>query len=745
MASEINPLKEWQRHLAVVGFLALWCIFFFWPVLTFDQEQRLYFPAGDFSDQFYLFTLYASQRIKAGELPLWNPYTLSGHPFIADVQSAVFYPLRLLTIFLSGPGRFPFHALELEAIFHFFLGSLFTYFFVFRILRSRIPALVSAIVFAYGGYLTSYPPLQLAILEVDIWLPLILLILDRAWEKFEKEKARFPFALAGIIFGISILAGHPQSSMYVFYTSLLYFLFRGYRHARWQESGGLLAIFLTTGFGLSAAQIIPSIEYLSLSTRAQTTYEQVAHGFLPEEFIQLLLPESLTVWSPMYVGILPLLLGIWGVVQRPNRWPLFWAGLAIASLFLSLGENFFLYRLFYVAVPGFSMFRGQERAIFLFSFSIAVLAGYGTASLLPSQIVSAEERVKAFLRLALLAVAEGLFLLGVILYTSLREDFSTNSILDGELRGGLVLLLFFALSTAFIWTRGRSPIPISSFTALVLAFILLDLFLVNSTNNLMSTNPEDNYRLRAWIEPILAEQGLFRVDNWAGGARNYGVAYALQEISGSSPLRLQRYRSLLSLPRERIWQLLSVKYVRASTPTLEMESEIVHQEFRTNGEFFLHRLATPTPRAYVTYEVAVMSDRKALRVLSDPQWDIQSTVILAEESPFPALDSPIAGHMANITLYEPEKIVIEADARANGFLILSEIFYPGWRATVDGIGAKIYRANYTLHAIPLTPGKHTVEMVYDPPSVKMGISISLLTLAAFLVAGTTYWRRNICG
>lgn len=176
--------KEWAKRfasdIAVIVLLLVLCPLFFWPIITPNDLNRASFPKGDFSEHYYAFAFYKASELTAGRLPLWNPYVYGGHPFLADPQSAIFYPPGLLTVLIAGPRGFPLIALEGEAILHFFLASLFTYLFARRILRSRLGSLIAAIVFTYGGYLTAYPSLQLSILEVDIWLPLILLFIDLA-------------------------------------------------------------------------------------------------------------------------------------------------------------------------------------------------------------------------------------------------------------------------------------------------------------------------------------------------------------------------------------------------------------------------------------------------------------------------------------------------------------------------------------------------------------------------------------
>lgn len=176
-----NRKPEIINDLAALAFIAALVLLFFWRIITPRLEDRAVFPPGDFTDQFWTFRMYAARAFAQGRLPLWSENFNSGHPFLADVQSAIFYPVSLiytLGIVVLRGGEFKLLDLEVEAILHFILAGAFTYLFARRLLGSRVAALVSALTFTFGGYLTSYPPQQLAILETATWLPLALLFLD---------------------------------------------------------------------------------------------------------------------------------------------------------------------------------------------------------------------------------------------------------------------------------------------------------------------------------------------------------------------------------------------------------------------------------------------------------------------------------------------------------------------------------------------------------------------------------------
>jgi len=656
--------------------LVAWALFF-WPILT---AQRA-FPPGDFYDQFYAFARFELAELAAGRLPLWNPYTFSGHPFLADIQSAIFYPPSLLTVAAGLRLGFSPYNLELEAVAHFFLASLFTYLLGRRLFNSNFAALVAALTFTYGGYLTGYPPLQLAILETGIWLPLVLLLLDLSVER----RALVGFMAAGLVLGIAFLAGHPQTAMYMVYTAVIYLVCQSVSpklslstllHSCKGEAGGgwdawlknplsFLAIFLATALGAAAVQLLPSAEFTRLSVRAETTYEMVSGGFPLKDIVQIVRPGMVSHFSPLYVGLLPLLLALVALVVRRERRVFAWGAFALVALLLSLGGNAFLYPIFYRLVPGFALFRSQERAAFLFSFAMAILAGYGATWL-----------------------------------TARLASWRWSTVLQSAL----------------------------------LVMIYLDLFVTNSALNAYPAQPHDLVYTSPLVQTLQSDPDVFRVHNewrWPG---NYGDVYDLEDTWGASPLRLARYDTFVTrLPEVRVWNLLNVKYVLTYRQSLGPGAELLGQEPARPGgpdshPTYLHRIKAPNPRVYIVHQAEVIpEDTAALTRLRAAEFNPQATAILAEPAPLDLPGRPLMDSGAGIVEREPRRLVVNARLVANGLLMLSELDYPGWRATVDGQPAPILRADVILRAVPLTAGTHRVEMVFDPPSVKWGMWLSAAT------------------
>ncbi|MBI2845513.1 MAG: YfhO family protein, partial [Chloroflexi bacterium] len=158
-----------------------------------------------------------------------------------------------------------------------------------------------------------------------------------------------------------------------------------------------------------------------------------------------------------------------------------------------------------------------------------------------------------------------------------------------------------------------------------------------------------------------------------------------------------------------------------------------------SGEVKIYEKLDLLPRAFIVHDAIALPDEEvALRALADPSFSPEAEVVLIGEQESVSYGEGSANEGVTILEYQPERIVIQARIEAPGYLVLSDAYFPGWRAEVDGRGAEILRANYYFRAVFLEPGEHIVEFVYDPPLFKLGAAISIATL--FLVA-ILFWRN----
>src|SRR5690606_30913032 len=233
------------------------------------------FPDGDFTHHFLPFSLFLQDEVLAGRLPLWNPFTYGGHPFLADVQAAIFYPISNILLGVTLPWTAPgarLYFLQIEANAQIALGGWFTFLLVRKLTARTDAALLAGMTFAFSGYLTGYPPVQLAVLRTAIWLPLILWLLLRA---VEAPRTWSRWIAAGVALAVGLLAGHWQAALDVLYASAAWWIVllilrrselttdRGWMPAL----GGTVTMGLVA-LGLSAPQLLPSIEFVQLSVRA---------------------------------------------------------------------------------------------------------------------------------------------------------------------------------------------------------------------------------------------------------------------------------------------------------------------------------------------------------------------------------------------------------------------------------------------------------------------------------------------
>jgi len=726
----------WTRRDALAAAaLAAAPFAFLWPLFVPGAAGRR-FVSGDFVDQFYAFAAYETRSFAAGALPLWNPFAYAGGPFWADVQAAVAYPPSLAVVLLSAAlfGHLPFRALELEAVGHLALAAVLTYAFARHVLGTRAGALVAATAFGLGGYLTGYPPLQLAVLETVAWLPLALLGADLLAARLDGARETAPdvpdgnrrrgllvaAAVLALGVGLAVLAGHPQSALYLLYVTAAWFAWRARpwgraRAGRWLPFLGALAL----GAGLSAAGWLPALALVGLSGRATADYATLAHGFPPRELAGAVLP-GITLWSPIYVGVLALLFALsaaWtALTGDTGGHERFWAGLAVAGLVLALGGRTILFDLAYLLAPGFDLFRGQERAALVVSFALAMLAGAGTEAWL------AGER-DAGRRLASGAVA--LAALGLVLVLAAQPALRPAALRLTFLAGGASLL-------AAVRASGRASGRLLA--GLAIGLVALDLYLAGAATNL-TASPPDELRTSPFVAALTL--GAQRVANEDRLPPNIGVLHGFEATSGASPLRLRTFERLAGGLAERpvrLWDLLAVSHVL----TWRDELGIPAVAYLTAGEgearTVLHALDTVAPYVWRAPRAERVTDDEALARLRDPEFNPLATVLL-DDGP----EAPVDGTAGDVESRgrSAGEVVAATTGLGPGWLVFSEMHYPGWRATVDGLPAEIRRADVALMAVAVPAGEHEVRLAFHAPLVTAGIGVSLVS--ALAVVGLLAW------
>lgn len=558
--------------IVFVMFLLLLAGIFFWKVILFPD--RLIYVAyhymgvtgiSDIWNSWYPGRFFMDSLLEKGNLPLWLPYSLSGEPFIANPQTAVFYPLNII-LFSIFPANLAF---GYGVLLHVFLAGFFMYLLVRYIGLDKVSSLISAIVFMLGSFLINHTA-NYAMITTIVWLPLIFLLFSIALDK----QSLFWGLTTAIFLSLQFLAGQTQFFLYTVFALGLYLLFRSFlvlketnwnfRDRKYPNYFSIFVLVLTVCVLLSAIQLFPSLELSKYTTRADWSYDGATSyaSLPPQHIITFLLPGffgnpfSGNYWGEagselaLYLGIFPLILVLFAVAfKRNNRYVLFFSVLALLSLLFALGKYTPFYWLLWKFIPGFNQFRVPGRFLLLFAFSTSILSGFGFSFLTGN--ITSKEKEKIWKAIKILG-ALILLLTGIIIVAHVggeriiqfgekmvtqeyykmitQEDYNRSPTLPLEhylqkvnliystiVEDMLILLALSIVTGAVIALRIKEKMPLKYFNILVILFILSNLWFYNISFN-DSKDPKKIYREPESVTFIKKDpginQGIYRFYNY---------------------------------------------------------------------------------------------------------------------------------------------------------------------------------------------------------------------------------------
>lgn len=724
--------------------VAAWPVLLLWALCLLDYGRLVlpgpwppqYIALSDLSRQFYPFQRFVAQRLAAGQLPTWNPYLYAGHPQLADPQTAVFSPLGLLINLTAGHVDLSYLALEWRAVLDYMLAALFAYLFFQRLTRSTLGGTVGALCFTFGGFLSSYPLPQLPVLETALWLPLVLYCLDRALASPCHGAAWA--AATGLAGGALALAGHAQTAMLAAYTVAAYAMYRtAVQRPPWPALLGRALLAAVIAGGIASAQLLPTLAFAAESTRAHLSFAEAGGGYDAHDFLELLFPGGI-FQRTYYIGILPLALAGLAATRRPGR---FWLGLFLVAAIVALGANTPLFRLLYLAGPGFAAFRDQERAAAVAAFACCALAAQGASLVLgwTRERPHSDGLAGNDIRVGALAVLVALpaLLAAVLLWPQGSTPGGSVQAMPRQLNVLTAGLL--AVSAGAILTLARRR----RFTARVLGALIL---LVAATNllaaganlNRADSRPGVPANLAATLRWIAAQPGPFRIGNSSDNAvtNNLGTEFRVSGPFGDSPIETRRVASLIAgAGGYRVWQLFNVKYVVTRRPP-GAGFTAVHRE----GNLITYAMQYGLPPAWAVRDIRpATSAQQALQLTTGLQQP-GSTVVL-EGTP----TLTIGGSGTPLSQQEtwqrraPGDLALTATTSNNAVLVVSEPYVRGWTATLDGRPTPLYPADAALMALALPAGTHTIALQYHQPGLEAGLILAALAL--LLALATFAWQR----
>lgn len=762
-----------------------------WAALTYALcALSLAYPAlaGRFlvnanSDQYkagYAFREFAASYFKAhGGFPQWNPYLFGGMPYVAAMHGDIFYPTFLLRLVLPTDV-----AMTWGMILHFFLCGLATYWFLRHAARlSFFGALVGGVAYMMGGFVSSLLSAgHDGKLFVSALFPLTLLVLT--WGV--RDGRKWAWGVLALATGLAVLTPHPQLLQYLLLGAAAWALFLAFGGVGAERLANIIAVrrlalalgAVVLGALIGAIQYLPVREYVSWSPRAGgMDYASATQFSFPlEELINTYLPQfsgilssywgrNLIHFHSEYVGAGVLVLAGaafgagWTGARKRLLW--FWTAFAAVTLLWALGDSTPVFRLIYAIVPGTRFFRAPSTIFFLTTFAVAVFAALGTERLLARRL-SARYAYGWLIGAALVtlfAIAGGFTAMAqavsAVPEIADRIEVNAPAVRLGALRSfaavalisGAILLLvrgviaprvagwvLVAVCAADLWSIERLYWEFSPPASIIYASDPVVEFLRKLSQPArvlakgLTSLPMNPY------DPFLDRDAL--------------MTHRIRITTGYHGNELGRYQQLGSvqqtydqLGNPTFWALTNTEFLLVNSDTMPIPGakRLVGPVKDAAGTFVsLFLLPGEHPFAWVAPAIMKFPDASVLEAVHNPAFPVRSVALFDESSKAEGVRLTTLPVPLDLTVrtnrYEPGHIALALSAPApkGSALVVSENYYPGWRASIDGTPATVERADLVLMGIPLPEGAKQVELVFSSDTYRNG---KLITLAALALSG----------
>ncbi len=760
MQNELLKANHKRTKDAAFLFLLLAAVLIFFKDALLGKRTLIW----DAADYFYPYFFTVSSSLRSGHLPLWNPFLFNGFPTIANIEAQVFYPVNLLFLPFT---PFTPYAVHLSLILHCFLAGAFMYLLARNSVENRWACLISALAYMFSGFFVGHFQ-HVTMVEVMAWLPLVFLLLEKAL--LEKKTAYAVFA--GFFLGVSVLAGHPQTSHGMIFVLVVHTVYRGatlYMNERKKDlvfhAAASLFICLGIGAVMAAAQIFPTYELVKESTRGSAVamdYAARSAQLSLKDALLLMIPNyfgalSGPYWGDIdisqniiYIGAAPLLLaGLALFAGRKRADMIYFFGMAAFFFITALGQNGPVFSLLHQYLPGFKYFRGPANTIFIYTFFAALLSGHGLSGL-----------ADGLKRLPFLLYSGAALLLCAVLYQAgAVPPTAIAAEAVASIRTGFHVFLFlFFLSVTIMFIIISYPRFRNHCLVALVVITFADLYLhfsgattiglsgssqiYEKENDLIAvikrhSGIEAGDGPRIELNESEIERGLFRIYTKPEGVMgtvafgfNRPMLFGTFLVEGFEPLEMTRHRRLIdtlsSKNTDNLWKITNVKYIT---------------DIDRGSVNFRHNI-TPLPRAYIVPNARFIdNDERVLQELA--AFDPASEVIISGQGE--QVSGPVmkpADWSVTVTQYTCDSVELRTRSDKDGFLVLSDTFYPGWRAWIDGMEKEIMRANYDFRALQLPAGSHTVVFKYASRYLMTGLIISIVGLCIVGFVYVRHFRRK---
>ena len=720
-----------------------------------------------------------------GEEPAWLATIFSGMPRYHSFTniSQLYFPVIIgrIIVAIGLPGFWFF-------ILHLFFGGAGCYLLVRYLNCSFAAGLLAGLGFMLMPYINSMlvhgHGSQMMTLS---YLPWVIYAQLRLFDRGTVAGA----ALLALLVGLQLQRGHAQIAYYTLMLVGLLFVVqvvKGWRDPQQSPAATIrfvlfFAAAMVVGLALAAALLIPVQNYIPYSIRGgraggSTGFEYATRwSFSFGETMTFILPSfygfgGVTYWGdmpftdyPNYMGVILLALAVWTVAIKRTwlTWTLAAAG-CLAYL-ISLGHNFFVYRLFFNLMPYFNKFRVPVMILVLTQFSVVILAGMGLDSLLDrlKSLHAGMQRKYALWAAGTVALLTAIFFaLPGMIGGSLPAPMGVSAQLAGQvsqLRLDLIrtdavwfmVVAGGAVALVYLWLKGtlaRRWLLTGLLTLTVLDLGRVDRQIIQPSPDSMRASviqPMAYVRRYLGSDPVIdfiaSAPDKFRIMPMGGLQNdNRWAAFGIESITGYHPAKLANYDRFMQASGFRsggILRMLNVKYLvsqqRFSDPRFE---EVLVGNLYSGGQYrpaVVYEYHDFMERAWFPGQVAAGgAEQEIIEQLMKPGYDPSMVVYISNEY---WADSLIGGSGRVLeSAWQSDHIRLQVATEQPALLVVSEIYYPaGWVARVDGEETPIYPVNTILRGVMVPAGSHTVTLDFDPADLRYGRWISRLALLAIIL------------
>ena len=693
--------------------------------LHIDRPTHYGIENWDLYRYFYPTAVFVQHELARGNIPLWNPYQYAGQPLLAFEPAQLLYPPHLALLWLLPAAQ----ALEAEFVLHLLIAGWFTWLFAGRLGLSTPARLGAAL-----GYMLSGPLLyglyMIPYVCTEAWLPAILWAVHGL---ASHARASWAIALAASL-ALAFLGGIPQEFLYEAQIAGAYGVFALFAVAPRRTRVRVVGLALLGGvlaFGLAAPQLLPAIELVAQGSRGfgGHRFADAASGSAsPIDLLAGMLgqlgPENLALtpgpirrFLTLPVLALPLAAMGWRARRQRGHWAFCLVAALLSALFM-LGHHTPLFGLYY-SLPFGSLFRIPIRMAFAYSLFACLIASFGIQA-----VAEGLAKLRLPARVPHAAAALLALLIGIDGYTRVEITLAHPVLPETRPQVSTPLL-------AYLRTRpGRQRMFIGDRANMKADLELPYKF---GTQHQVFVVPD--------YEPLLPSAYL-RYFHTEGDALFHGHLSVLPGGRRWPAPVLARLLDLMSVRYYTLPRLNQGKYLR------QIREFAQGAEASIDGMPWIER-ASARPRAYSVRRVLRETSPEAAlaRITGDafrPELEAVVEIPASGSGAFPALEAPPAQDgvlprgqdRVEITAYATDEVAIEAACDGECLLVLTDLHYPGWRATVDGREQTVYRANALFRGVRLGPGAHRVEFRFEPSTWRIGLGICLATVlvAALLAA-----------